>query len=173
MFHSLCLGTLGQQQLISVCWRVFSGRVAAETGTGEVWAGTSTQWLGRPGVPQVHTDVFMLSASSAEEYQNCWGLKVRLKDVSHVLCCCSSDITDEDLEEAGVLDPTHKRILLESLRQQQEQQPKWTVWNWLMTGPSQPGATPGPKQAKFQLAELSWNVPIDPRLCLLREIALD
>lgn len=31
-----------------------------------------------------------------------------------------SDITEEDLEEAGVLDPAHKRILLESLRQQQE-----------------------------------------------------
>lgn len=30
-----------------------------------------------------------------------------------------SDITEEDLEEAGVLDPAHKRILLESLRQQQ------------------------------------------------------
>uniref|UniRef100_A0A8C7FVJ8 phosphatidylinositol-3,4,5-trisphosphate 5-phosphatase n=1 Tax=Oncorhynchus kisutch TaxID=8019 RepID=A0A8C7FVJ8_ONCKI len=29
-----------------------------------------------------------------------------------------SDITEEDLEEAGVLDPSHKRILLESLRQQ-------------------------------------------------------
>ncbi|KAM9441629.1 LOW QUALITY PROTEIN: phosphatidylinositol 3,4,5-trisphosphate 5-phosphatase 2A-like [Salvelinus alpinus] len=29
-----------------------------------------------------------------------------------------SDITEEDLEEAGVLDPAHKRILLESLRQQ-------------------------------------------------------
>uniref|UniRef100_A0A8C7G089 phosphatidylinositol-3,4,5-trisphosphate 5-phosphatase n=1 Tax=Oncorhynchus kisutch TaxID=8019 RepID=A0A8C7G089_ONCKI len=28
------------------------------------------------------------------------------------------DITEEDLEEAGVLDPSHKRILLESLRQQ-------------------------------------------------------
>uniref|UniRef100_A0A3Q4B785 phosphatidylinositol-3,4,5-trisphosphate 5-phosphatase n=1 Tax=Mola mola TaxID=94237 RepID=A0A3Q4B785_MOLML len=35
-----------------------------------------------------------------------------------------SDITEEDLEEAGVLDPTHKRILLESLRQQQELQQK-------------------------------------------------
>ncbi|TKS81162.1 Phosphatidylinositol 3,4,5-trisphosphate 5-phosphatase 2A [Collichthys lucidus] len=33
-----------------------------------------------------------------------------------------SDITEEDLEEAGVLDPAHKRILLESLRQQQQQQ---------------------------------------------------
>uniref|UniRef100_A0A4W6F687 phosphatidylinositol-3,4,5-trisphosphate 5-phosphatase n=1 Tax=Lates calcarifer TaxID=8187 RepID=A0A4W6F687_LATCA len=33
-----------------------------------------------------------------------------------------SDITEEDLEEAGVLDPTHKQILLESLRQQQQQQ---------------------------------------------------
>uniref|UniRef100_A0A8C4EWZ0 phosphatidylinositol-3,4,5-trisphosphate 5-phosphatase n=1 Tax=Dicentrarchus labrax TaxID=13489 RepID=A0A8C4EWZ0_DICLA len=32
------------------------------------------------------------------------------------------DITEEDLEEAGVLDPAHKRILLESLRQQQPQQ---------------------------------------------------
>ncbi|XP_041849985.1 phosphatidylinositol 3,4,5-trisphosphate 5-phosphatase 2A isoform X2 [Melanotaenia boesemani] len=31
-----------------------------------------------------------------------------------------SDITEEDLEEAGVLDPTHKRILLESLMQQQQ-----------------------------------------------------
>ncbi|XP_054650589.1 phosphatidylinositol 3,4,5-trisphosphate 5-phosphatase 2A [Dunckerocampus dactyliophorus] len=31
-----------------------------------------------------------------------------------------SDITEEDLEEAGVLDPSHKRILLESLRQQQK-----------------------------------------------------
>lgn len=31
-----------------------------------------------------------------------------------------SDITEEDLEEAGVLDSAHKRILLESLRQQQE-----------------------------------------------------
>ncbi|XP_068172807.1 phosphatidylinositol 3,4,5-trisphosphate 5-phosphatase 2A isoform X4 [Antennarius striatus] len=31
-----------------------------------------------------------------------------------------SDITEEDLEEAGVLDPSHKRILLESLRQQQQ-----------------------------------------------------
>ncbi|CAL1570264.1 unnamed protein product [Knipowitschia caucasica] len=28
-----------------------------------------------------------------------------------------SDITEEDLEEAGVLDPSHKRILLENLRQ--------------------------------------------------------
>nr|XP_046244725.1 phosphatidylinositol 3,4,5-trisphosphate 5-phosphatase 2A [Scatophagus argus]XP_046244726.1 phosphatidylinositol 3,4,5-trisphosphate 5-phosphatase 2A [Scatophagus argus] len=33
-----------------------------------------------------------------------------------------SDITEEDLEEAGVLDPAHKRVLLESLRQQQQQQ---------------------------------------------------
>uniref|UniRef100_A0A672GHL7 phosphatidylinositol-3,4,5-trisphosphate 5-phosphatase n=1 Tax=Salarias fasciatus TaxID=181472 RepID=A0A672GHL7_SALFA len=32
-----------------------------------------------------------------------------------------SDITEEDLEESGVLDPAHKRILLESLRQQQQQ----------------------------------------------------
>ncbi|KAK6296469.1 hypothetical protein J4Q44_G00326110 [Coregonus suidteri] len=32
-----------------------------------------------------------------------------------------SDITEEDLEEAGVLDPAHKRILLESLRQQTQQ----------------------------------------------------
>ncbi|XP_043976113.1 phosphatidylinositol 3,4,5-trisphosphate 5-phosphatase 2A [Gambusia affinis] len=31
-----------------------------------------------------------------------------------------SDITEEDLEEAGVLDPSHKQILLESLRQQQQ-----------------------------------------------------
>ncbi|KAA8593980.1 hypothetical protein FQN60_004814 [Etheostoma spectabile] len=31
-----------------------------------------------------------------------------------------SDITEEDLEEAGVLDPAHKQILLESLRQQQQ-----------------------------------------------------
>uniref|UniRef100_A0A8B9GXP9 phosphatidylinositol-3,4,5-trisphosphate 5-phosphatase n=1 Tax=Astyanax mexicanus TaxID=7994 RepID=A0A8B9GXP9_ASTMX len=33
-----------------------------------------------------------------------------------------SDITEEDLEEAGVLDPAHKKILLASLRQQQQQQ---------------------------------------------------
>ncbi|KAM4628251.1 phosphatidylinositol 3,4,5-trisphosphate 5-phosphatase 2A [Polymixia lowei] len=32
-----------------------------------------------------------------------------------------SDITEEDLEEAGVLDPAHKHILLESLRQQLQQ----------------------------------------------------
>ncbi|KAF7699684.1 hypothetical protein HF521_002642 [Silurus meridionalis] len=32
-----------------------------------------------------------------------------------------SDITEEDLEEAGVLDPAHKMILLASLRQQQQQ----------------------------------------------------
>ncbi|KAJ8256748.1 hypothetical protein COCON_G00189000 [Conger conger] len=32
-----------------------------------------------------------------------------------------SDITEEDLEEAGVLDPAHKQILLESLKQQQQQ----------------------------------------------------
>ncbi|XP_028818224.1 phosphatidylinositol 3,4,5-trisphosphate 5-phosphatase 2A isoform X2 [Denticeps clupeoides] len=32
-----------------------------------------------------------------------------------------SDITEEDLEEAGVLDPIHKTILLASLRQQQQQ----------------------------------------------------
>ncbi|XP_070982497.1 phosphatidylinositol 3,4,5-trisphosphate 5-phosphatase 2A-like isoform X1 [Oncorhynchus clarkii lewisi] len=32
-----------------------------------------------------------------------------------------SDITEEDLEEAGILDPAHKRILLESLRQQKQQ----------------------------------------------------
>uniref|UniRef100_A0A6Q2XWV2 phosphatidylinositol-3,4,5-trisphosphate 5-phosphatase n=1 Tax=Esox lucius TaxID=8010 RepID=A0A6Q2XWV2_ESOLU len=32
-----------------------------------------------------------------------------------------SDITEEDLEEAGVLDPGHKRILLESLKQQAQQ----------------------------------------------------
>ncbi|KAL4647083.1 phosphatidylinositol 3,4,5-trisphosphate 5-phosphatase 2 [Arapaima gigas] len=31
-----------------------------------------------------------------------------------------SDITEEDLEEAGVLDPVHKKILLESLKQQQK-----------------------------------------------------
>uniref|UniRef100_A0A8C5ESR4 phosphatidylinositol-3,4,5-trisphosphate 5-phosphatase n=1 Tax=Gouania willdenowi TaxID=441366 RepID=A0A8C5ESR4_GOUWI len=31
-----------------------------------------------------------------------------------------SDITEEDLEEAGVMDPAHKLILLESLRQQQQ-----------------------------------------------------
>ncbi|CAL8351355.1 unnamed protein product [Lota lota] len=31
-----------------------------------------------------------------------------------------SDITEEDLEEAGVLDPAHKHILLESLRQQNQ-----------------------------------------------------
>ncbi|XP_077467795.1 phosphatidylinositol 3,4,5-trisphosphate 5-phosphatase 2A [Stigmatopora argus] len=31
-----------------------------------------------------------------------------------------SDITEEDLEEAGVLDPAHKCILLESLRQQEK-----------------------------------------------------
>ncbi|XP_069046221.1 phosphatidylinositol 3,4,5-trisphosphate 5-phosphatase 2A isoform X1 [Lepisosteus oculatus] len=31
-----------------------------------------------------------------------------------------SDITEEDLEEAGVLDPAHKKILLESLKQQQK-----------------------------------------------------
>lgn len=42
--------------------------------------------------------------------------------VSYIFYCFSSDITEEDLEEAGVLDPTHKRILLESLRQQQQQQ---------------------------------------------------
>uniref|UniRef100_A0A8C2ZSK7 phosphatidylinositol-3,4,5-trisphosphate 5-phosphatase n=1 Tax=Cyclopterus lumpus TaxID=8103 RepID=A0A8C2ZSK7_CYCLU len=33
-----------------------------------------------------------------------------------------SDITEEDLEEAGVLDPADKQILLESLKQQQQQQ---------------------------------------------------
>ncbi|KAJ7995318.1 hypothetical protein DPEC_G00243310 [Dallia pectoralis] len=32
-----------------------------------------------------------------------------------------SDITEEDLEEAGVLDPAHKRILLESLKEQAQQ----------------------------------------------------
>uniref|UniRef100_A0A673ZFN0 Inositol polyphosphate phosphatase-like 1a n=1 Tax=Salmo trutta TaxID=8032 RepID=A0A673ZFN0_SALTR len=32
-----------------------------------------------------------------------------------------SDITEEDLEEAGILDSAHKRILLESLRQQKQQ----------------------------------------------------
>ncbi|TRY58072.1 hypothetical protein DNTS_022713 [Danionella cerebrum] len=32
-----------------------------------------------------------------------------------------SDITEEDLEEAGVHDPTHKKILLASLKQQQQQ----------------------------------------------------
>lgn len=31
-----------------------------------------------------------------------------------------SDITEEDLEEAGVHDTSHKQILLESLRQQQQ-----------------------------------------------------
>lgn len=42
--------------------------------------------------------------------------------VSPVSVC--SDITEEDLEEAGVLDPAHKLMLLESLRQQLEQQQK-------------------------------------------------
>ncbi|KTF72709.1 hypothetical protein cypCar_00049642, partial [Cyprinus carpio] len=32
-----------------------------------------------------------------------------------------SDITEEDLEEAGVHDPAHKKILLASLKQQQQQ----------------------------------------------------
>lgn len=41
--------------------------------------------------------------------------------VSYIFNQFSSDITEEDLEEAGVLDTTHKRILLESLRQQQQQ----------------------------------------------------
>ncbi|KAM9801026.1 phosphatidylinositol 3,4,5-trisphosphate 5-phosphatase 2A [Neosynchiropus ocellatus] len=35
-----------------------------------------------------------------------------------------SDITEEDLEEAGVFDPAHKRILLESLQQQLQQPQK-------------------------------------------------
>lgn len=32
------------------------------------------------------------------------------------LCLIPSDITEEDLEEAGVLEPGHKRVLLESLQ---------------------------------------------------------
>lgn len=39
-------------------------------------------------------------------------------------CLFTSDITEEDLEEAGVLDPAHKQILLQSLKQQHEQQQK-------------------------------------------------
>jgi len=31
-------------------------------------------------------------------------------------CPLPSDITEEDLEEAGVLEPGHKRVLLESLQ---------------------------------------------------------
>lgn len=51
-------------------------------------------------------------------------MKLRCEDVCLTSSCFDSDITEEDLEEAGVLDPTHKQILLESLRQQQEQQQK-------------------------------------------------
>lgn len=45
-------------------------------------------------------------------------------NISLLCCLFTSDITEEDLEEAGVLDPTHKQILLESLKQQHEQQQK-------------------------------------------------
>lgn len=34
----------------------------------------------------------------------------------HACAPLPSDITEEDLEEAGVLDPGHKRVLLESLQ---------------------------------------------------------
>lgn len=40
-----------------------------------------------------------------------WGLAAELLSSPP-----SSDITDEDLEEAGVLDPNHKRLLLENLQ---------------------------------------------------------
>lgn len=41
-----------------------------------------------------------------------------------------------------------------------------------MTGPNRPGSTPGPKRPNLSWTEMSWNVPIHARLCLVREIAL-
>lgn len=117
---------MGQQQFIFIFWRVISGGVAPTAGTGEVWAGSSTQWLGRPGVSQV------------QQHANRHALD-GLNRLTVRLCCdlslFSSDITEEDLEEAGVLDPTHKQILLESLKQQHEQQQKWL---YFMTDPNGP-----------------------------------
>lgn len=116
-FHFCFVGPLGQQQFIFICWRVISGGVAPKTGTGEVRAWSSTQWLGWPGVPQV---------------QLCPDIHSLLGQISFlselvVTCLFTSDITEEDLEEAGVLDPAHKQILLQSLKQQHEQQQK-IIW---------------------------------------------
>lgn len=44
----------------------------------------------------------------------CWGAP-RGQGAPY-LCLIRSDITEEDLEEAGVLEPGHKRVLLESLQ---------------------------------------------------------
>lgn len=110
VFHLCFVGPVGRQQFIFICWRVISGGVAPKTGTGEVRAWSSTQWLGWPGVPQV---------------QLCTDTHVLLGQISFlselvVTCLFTSDITEEDLEEAGVLDPAHKQILLQSLKQQQK-----------------------------------------------------
>lgn len=117
VFHFCFVGPLGRQQFIFICWRVISGGVAPKTGTGEVRAWSSTQWLGWPGVPQV---------------QLCTDTHALLGQISFlselvVTCLFTSDITEEDLEEAGVLDPAHKQILLQSLKQQHEQQQK-IIW---------------------------------------------
>lgn len=112
LIHSCFIGPVGQQQLIVIFWRVIGGGVAPTAGPGEVWAGSSPQRLGRPRVPQVqpHTDRHAFNGVNQLTRRPCC-------DLSQFF---SSDITEEDLEEAGVLDPAHKHILLESLKQQQK-----------------------------------------------------
>lgn len=102
-------------------------------------------------------DLEFLRYVHSHSYIDCMQYWVNMEVVKD-LFCFFSDITEEDLEEAGVLDTTHKQILLESLRQQQQQ--KWT------------GLGPGPGRPNVSWTELSWNGPIRARLCLLREIAL-
>lgn len=110
VFNFCFVGPVGWQQFIFICWRVISGGVAPKTGTGEVRAWSSTQWLGWPRVPQVQlcTDTHALLA------------QISFLSELVVTCLFTSDITEEDLEEAGVLDPAHKQILLQSLKQQQK-----------------------------------------------------
>lgn len=84
-----------------------------------------------------------------------------------VIFSVSSDITEEDLEEAGVLDPAHKQILLESLRQQQQQQ-KWAAADWTLTRPNRrpPRGRLSAEPTRSELEPANWcqTVPSERKL---------
>ncbi|NXO31619.1 SHIP2 phosphatase, partial [Cisticola juncidis] len=99
---------------------VLSTSVGAPFGVPHVAEAFGMQALGR-GVGAVPGVGEWLRALGLERYeeglvQNGWDDLEFLRGRAPCLCLIPSDITEEDLEEAGVLEPGHKRILLESLQ---------------------------------------------------------
>uniref|UniRef100_A0A8C6U7T9 phosphatidylinositol-3,4,5-trisphosphate 5-phosphatase n=1 Tax=Neogobius melanostomus TaxID=47308 RepID=A0A8C6U7T9_9GOBI len=68
--------------------------------------------------PPLRGSSLSVGESSVGEWLQRLGLEQYEQGLLHNGWDDLDDITEEDLEEAGVLDPAHKRLLLESLRQQ-------------------------------------------------------